>query len=88
MSKADDGLEEGHDARITESQGRDALAGHERRLLETVERVLGQHTVVTDSLNLEQFAIDLFAEIPKVRKVREPLPDPEISRVVYRDLGA
>ena len=53
MGKAADGLEERHDAGVTEAQCRDPLAGDHGRLLQTVEGVLGEYTVVTDMLDFE-----------------------------------
>jgi hypothetical protein len=48
--KADDGLQQRHDARIAEAQRRDPLPDDHSGLLEMVESVLGQDTVVTDAL--------------------------------------
>ena len=50
--------------------------------------VLGEHTVVTDVLDFEELAIDLLAEVAKMREIVEPFPDPEVPRVIDRDLGA
>jgi hypothetical protein len=61
MSKADEALQERHDARIAEAQRGDPLPGDHGRLLEAVEGVLGEHAVMTDALHFEQLAIDLFA---------------------------
>src|SRR4030095_3412303 len=61
MSKADDALQERHDARIAEAQRGDPLPGDHGRLLKVVESVLGEHAVMTDALHFEQLAIDLFA---------------------------
>ena len=73
MGEAGDGLEQRHHARIAEAQGRDALAGFDRRLLQAVERVLGQHAVVTDALDFEELAIDLVAEVAQVGQVVDGL---------------
>ena len=61
MGEADEGLEERHEPRLAEAQGRDALPSDYGRLLEAVEGVLREHTVVTDVLDLEHLAIDLLA---------------------------
>lgn len=61
MSKADDAVQERHDARIAEAQRGDPLPGDHGRLLKVVEGVLGEHAVMTDALHFEQLAIDLFA---------------------------
>jgi hypothetical protein len=61
MDEADEGLQERHEARIAEAQRRDPLSGDHGRLLEAIEGVLGEHTMMTDVLHLEQFAVDLLA---------------------------
>ena len=62
MRKPGDGLEECHHPRVTESQCRRALAGLERRTLQAVQRLLGQHALVADAFHLEEFAVDLIAK--------------------------
>ena len=87
MGEAGDRLEERHDARVAEAQGRDALARFDRRALESVEGVLGQDAVVTHALDFEELAIDL---VPRSRRweVGQPFVDVEILRIVDRRLGA
>ena len=58
------------------------------RLLQTVEGVLGEHAVVTDALDFEELAIDLLAEVAEMREIAEAFPDPEVPRVIDRDLGS
>ena len=46
-----------------------ALAGLDRGLLEAVQRVLGQHTLVADAFDFEELAIDLVPQVPEMRQV-------------------
>src|SRR5262249_10178919 len=88
MGKADQGLQQGHDAGIAEAEGGHALPVHDRGLLEAIERVLGEHAVVTEALHFKQLAIDLLAEIAQMREVVEPLSDPEIPGVIDGHFGS
>jgi hypothetical protein len=63
MGEAGNHLQERHDARVPEAQGRDALARFHGRGLESVESVLGEDPVLTDALDFEQLAIDLVTQI-------------------------
>jgi hypothetical protein len=39
-------------------------------------------------LYFEELAIDLLAEVAKMWEIAEPFPDPEVPRVIDRDLGS
>jgi hypothetical protein len=87
MGEAGNDLQERHDTRVTEAQGRDALARFHGRGLESVEGVLGEDAVLTDALDFEQLAIDLVTQIAQMGEVGNSFVDVEIVRVVDR-LGA
>ena len=80
MGETAEGLEDGHDARVPKAKGRHALPRGDRRLLESVERVLREHAVVTDALDFQELAIDLLPEVAQVGKVGEAFPHPEVAR--------
>ena len=65
MRKAGDGLKERHHARVAEAQRGGPLPGLDGGLLEPIERVLGQHALVTDAFDFEELAIDLVAQVPR-----------------------
>ena len=54
IREAGDRLAEGHDAGIAEAERRGALPGFDRGMLQAVEGVLGQHTVVADAFDLQE----------------------------------
>ena len=64
MREAGDRLTERHHARIAEAQRRGPLARLDGRLLESIERVLRQHTLVAHAFDFEELAIDLVARDP------------------------
>ena len=72
MREAAEGLEQRHDARVAEAQGRDALAVLDGGLLEAIEGVLGQHAVVADALDFEQLAVDVVPQVAQVRRGCRP----------------
>ena len=57
-------------------------------MLQAVECVLGQHTVVTDAFDLEQFPVDTLAEVAEMGEIVDTLPDVEVLGVVDGGLGA
>jgi hypothetical protein len=69
MREGGDCLKERHHARVAEAQGGGALPRVDGRPLESIERVLGQDALVADPLDLQEFAIDLVAEIAQVRQI-------------------
>jgi hypothetical protein len=87
MGEARDRVTERHHSWIGEAQRGGPLPGFDRRVLESVQRALGQHALVTDAFDLQQFPIHLVAEIAQVGHMRHRLCDIEILRVVDRGLG-
>ena len=55
---------------------------------QTVQRLLGQDAVMTDAFYLEQFPIDLLAEVAQVGEVIDRLADVEVHRIVDGGLRA
>lgn len=88
MGKSAQGLEEGHQARIAETQGGDALAVSPGGLLEAVEGFLSQDAVMAEAFHLEQFAVDAVPQVAQVREVVNPLTHVKVFGVVNRGLGA
>ena len=88
IGEAGDRLQERHDARVTEAQGRDALARFHRGGLEPVEGVLGEDALLTHALDFEELAIDLVTKIAQMGEVGNSFVDVEIVRIVDRRLSA
>jgi hypothetical protein len=88
MRKGRDRLEERHHARVAESEGRSPLPGFDGGPLEPVERVLRQHALVAHAFDFQEFAVDLFPQVPQVRQIRHGFGDVEIRRVVDRRFRA
>ena len=79
MGEADDRLEERHDARIAEAEGRYPLPVlHGRAAGGGRGPSWRQDAVLTDPLDLQELAVDLVAQIAEVGQVREPFVDVEV----------
>ena len=88
MSEAAECLEQRHDTRVAEAQGRDALAVLLARGLELSQGVLAQRAGVADALDGEHLLVDPGARGPQLREGFEGLLGLEVGRVVDRGLGS
>src|SRR5215471_4455716 len=87
LRKRTGGLEEGHHARIAETQRRDALAVDEGGLLKAIEGFLGQDTMMAEAFDFEQLTVDTVAQVAQVGEVIDPLAYVEVLGVVDGGLG-
>jgi hypothetical protein len=81
-------LQQGQYPRIVEAQAGDALVVADLRVGDLIEHPLGQGTVLTEGLDLEQTAVGIEADGPQGGQVGEAASDAEVMGVVDRGLGA
>jgi len=87
MSEGGERLKDRHDAGVTEAEGRDALPGGDRGLLELIERRLSEDAVLTESFDFQEFPIDRVPELVEIGEIGDRLADGEILGVVEGGLG-
>src|SRR3989442_6255467 len=82
MSKHAQGVEQSHDAGVAEAQARGTLAAFHGGLLNSVESVLAEGTVLSDALSLKERSVDLLTDSAQMMQVFQSLADVEVARIV------
>jgi len=88
IGEAAERVEQRHGPRVTETQARRTAADFDGGSLQAVECFLCEGAGLTNTLGLEQLAVDLCASSAQVGQVRQPFPGVEVAGVVDGGLGA